>query len=116
VILDFDRVSDDTELDADVCIVGAGAAGITLALEFLWTGLEVLVVESGGERYEDAGHDLCETDKSRTLIRVHWSRALTLRGGGAMQLPPDSARPADAESMRAGAVVRPQRGTQTSCV
>ena len=50
MILDFDEPGADSVLDADVCIVGAGAAGITLALEFLGTGHTVLVVESGGER------------------------------------------------------------------
>ena len=35
-------------LDADVCIVGAGAAGLTLALELLATGARVCILESGG--------------------------------------------------------------------
>jgi choline dehydrogenase-like flavoprotein len=37
-----------TALDADVCIVGAGAAGITLACELDGSGLRVLLLESGG--------------------------------------------------------------------
>lgn len=37
-----------TELHADLCIVGAGAAGITLALELADSGLDVLLLESGG--------------------------------------------------------------------
>lgn len=36
------------ELRADLCIVGAGAAGITLALELADSGLDVLLLESGG--------------------------------------------------------------------
>ena len=35
-------------LVADVCIVGAGAAGITLARELIPSGLRVVVLESGG--------------------------------------------------------------------
>jgi choline dehydrogenase-like flavoprotein len=83
VILDLDRVSDDSELDADVCIVGAGAAGITLALEFLGSGLEVLVLESGSERREDAGHDLCETDNEDEFLRrsLTWGRPRVFGGG-----------------------------------
>lgn len=41
-----------TVLEADVCIVGAGAAGITLARELAGTGLEVLLLEAGGRRIE----------------------------------------------------------------
>ena len=36
------------QLDADICIVGAGPAGITLALELLPTGAEICILESGG--------------------------------------------------------------------
>jgi len=39
-------------LAADLCIVGAGAAGIALALELAQSGLEVLLVESGGLKAE----------------------------------------------------------------
>jgi choline dehydrogenase-like flavoprotein len=40
-------------LSVDVCIVGAGAAGITIAKELLGSGLRVCLVESGGLREED---------------------------------------------------------------
>src|SRR5580700_1351795 len=33
---------------ADICIVGAGAAGIAMALQFLNSRLDVLILESGG--------------------------------------------------------------------
>ena len=39
-------------LEADVCIVGAGAAGITLALELMGCSLSVVVLESGGFKEE----------------------------------------------------------------
>jgi choline dehydrogenase-like flavoprotein len=41
-------LADGTALEADICIVGAGAAGISMALEFIGTGVQVLVLESGG--------------------------------------------------------------------
>ncbi len=34
-------------IDADICIVGAGAAGITLATQLLPTGLDICLIESG---------------------------------------------------------------------
>lgn len=44
---------DQSSLKADLCIVGAGAAGITLALGLIDSGLEVLLLESGGTEPED---------------------------------------------------------------
>lgn len=41
-------------LDADVCIVGAGAAGIPIALEYIGAGKQVLLLEGGGFDREDA--------------------------------------------------------------
>ncbi|HWB57208.1 MAG TPA: FAD-binding protein, partial [Gaiellaceae bacterium] len=41
-----------TKLTADVCIVGAGAAGITLALELSGSPLSVIVLESGGFEFD----------------------------------------------------------------
>ena len=41
-----------TELEADLCIVGAGAAGITLAREFIGGSARVVLLESGGFDYE----------------------------------------------------------------
>lgn len=39
-------------LEADLCIIGAGAAGITLAREFIGRSTRVLLLESGGFDYE----------------------------------------------------------------
>jgi choline dehydrogenase-like flavoprotein len=45
-------------LRADVCIVGAGAAGITLALSLRGSGLDVLLLEADGERSKPASQAL----------------------------------------------------------
>ena len=47
VLIRADELTSGTVLSADVCVIGAGAAGITLALELMESGLEVLVLESG---------------------------------------------------------------------
>ncbi|HBK06546.1 MAG TPA: GMC family oxidoreductase [Acetobacteraceae bacterium] len=39
----------DTVVQANICIVGGGPAGITLALELAKTGKSILLLESGGE-------------------------------------------------------------------
>ena len=49
MLLDFSRTGERTEFEADICIVGSGAAGLTLA-SHLGGGLRVLVVEAGGRR------------------------------------------------------------------
>lgn len=43
---------DGATLEADVCIAGGGAAGITIALDLRASGLSVIVLESGGLRRE----------------------------------------------------------------
>jgi choline dehydrogenase-like flavoprotein len=42
---------------ADVCIVGAGAAGIVLAVELMRLGKRVLLLEGGGAEIEEASQD-----------------------------------------------------------
>jgi choline dehydrogenase-like flavoprotein len=48
VLLDARTVEPGTTLDADVCVVGAGAAGITIARALAATSRSVLLLESGG--------------------------------------------------------------------
>ncbi|HEV2547898.1 MAG TPA: GMC family oxidoreductase [Stellaceae bacterium] len=49
---------DGTTIDADICIVGAGAAGITLALDLADGKRRVAVLESGGFDFDQATQDL----------------------------------------------------------
>ncbi len=52
LFLDTSELAGEYPLDADVCIVGAGAAGISLALELQDSGLQVLLLEAGGLEFE----------------------------------------------------------------
>ena len=58
MILDLDRNPPADETVYDVCIVGAGAAGIALAVELRRKGRRVLIVEGGGPRFEPASQAL----------------------------------------------------------
>ncbi len=60
MIDDIASIADGQTLQTDVCIVGAGAAGIALALELAGDPLQVLLVESGGLRSEKAVQRLYE--------------------------------------------------------
>jgi choline dehydrogenase-like flavoprotein len=47
MLQDFRSYQDNAQIETQICIIGAGAAGITIAQEFLGTNQEVIVVESG---------------------------------------------------------------------
>ncbi|MCC6967758.1 MAG: GMC family oxidoreductase [Nitrospira sp.] len=49
MLLDARSIPDGQTLTADLCIIGAGAAGITLAMELLTTGLNIILLEAGGK-------------------------------------------------------------------
>ncbi|MGR9105400.1 MAG: GMC oxidoreductase [Gammaproteobacteria bacterium] len=45
-------------IEGDICIVGTGAAGMSIALEWMRTPYKVILLEGGGFRYEDPMQDL----------------------------------------------------------
>ena len=48
MILDAHELEDGSVLAGDICIVGAGAAGISIALQFLHGPTRIILLESGG--------------------------------------------------------------------
>lgn len=60
MISDARELGANASLTADVCILGAGAAGITLALALRDSGLSVCVLEGGGLEINDASQSLYE--------------------------------------------------------
>lgn len=79
----------------DVCIVGAGAAGIVLAVELLRAGKRVVLLESGGDQLEAATQDLYRSDVvGQRHTGVHdgrfrtWGGTTTRWGGQVLELEP----------------------------
>ncbi len=62
MFLHFDQPESQSYLQSTVCIIGAGAAGLTLARKLGGARVNTLLVESGGERPEVDVQDLCAGD------------------------------------------------------
>jgi choline dehydrogenase-like flavoprotein len=58
MFIDARQVAEGSLLEGDLCIIGAGAAGITIAREMGGRGRRVLLLESGGETLDDETHAL----------------------------------------------------------
>ena len=54
MLIDLREEPGAADAPSDICIVGAGAAGITLARRLVRQGLSVCLLESGGLDYEEA--------------------------------------------------------------
>jgi choline dehydrogenase-like flavoprotein len=62
VLADARSVSMDETVETDVCIVGAGLAGLTVAHEFIGQDVQVLLLESGDLTRDDETQSLYEGD------------------------------------------------------
>lgn len=62
MILDGQRLEDNALLRGDVAVVGAGPAGIVVALSLADAGHRVLLIESGATRYDPATQQLSDVD------------------------------------------------------
>ena len=58
MIEDARRLPEDTLIETDLAIIGAGAAGITLARELAGTNLQICLLESGGLEFEQDTQNL----------------------------------------------------------
>jgi choline dehydrogenase-like flavoprotein len=93
MIRDFAEFDDGAVVAADICIVGGGAAGITLAREFIGTHFSVLMLEGGGLEAEAESQSLYDSEVvGLPHTGVHEGRArvfggtTTLWGGQALRL------------------------------
>jgi len=58
MINNISTIPSDTLLEADICIIGSGAAGIAVALSLTGRGLNIIVLESGAEGFSKQTQNL----------------------------------------------------------
>jgi choline dehydrogenase-like flavoprotein len=58
VLIDAQTLPENTLIESDICIIGAGAAGITLAREFINQPYQVCLLESGGLDFDEVTQSL----------------------------------------------------------
>jgi choline dehydrogenase-like flavoprotein len=80
-IADARQLAAATVVDADICIVGGGAAGIALAAELSASGQQLCVVESGGYVADQLTQSLYDLESTGYPLRENYmSRARYLGG------------------------------------
>jgi choline dehydrogenase-like flavoprotein len=79
MIVDCLHLPDRGEIQGEYCIIGAGAAGITVANELLRSGADVMLLESGGRKTRRATQELnkgevIDTDRHGALHQYRHRR------------------------------------------
>ncbi|MCZ6763758.1 MAG: GMC family oxidoreductase [Alphaproteobacteria bacterium] len=74
MLTDIRQLTDGSRIESDVCFVGAGAAGITLARELGNLGRKVCLLESGGLENDDDTQDLYDGEDIGIPYPVYGSR------------------------------------------
>ncbi len=88
MIRDLLRDTQPAGFIADICIAGAGAAGITLAVEFARKGKKVLLLEGGGAIREDSSQAIYDSEivglphRGIHTGRIRVKGGTTVRWGG----------------------------------
>jgi choline dehydrogenase-like flavoprotein len=57
MISDINDLGPTDALSCDICVIGSGAAGITIAREFIGTPHSLILLEGGGQSFEPASQD-----------------------------------------------------------
>jgi choline dehydrogenase-like flavoprotein len=81
VHIDARSLPDHSTIEGDVCIVGAGAAGISMSLDWINTPYKVILLESGGFEYDDKVQDLYKGENTGQKYYPLRSSRMSLFGG-----------------------------------
>lgn len=80
MFVDSPTLPSRAEIETDICIVGAGAAGITLARELTGSLFQVVMLESGGFEFEKATQSLYEGESVGAPYDLYETRARLFGG------------------------------------
>lgn len=58
MLIDARQLENNSQIEGDICIIGAGAAGISIALELENTFKKIILLEGGGMEYDDRIQEL----------------------------------------------------------
>lgn len=84
MIIDAQTFSANQTFEADICIVGAGVAGITIAREFIDTNIKVILLESGGFDFEHQSQFLYQGEViNRNFLPLEFTRRRQFGGSTA---------------------------------
>jgi choline dehydrogenase-like flavoprotein len=98
VIIDGKQLPVGSLVEADICIVGAGPAGISLALQYAkQSGIKVALIESGGMEFDAETQELAHSEvvgqeyfpMKETRLRVFGGSSLSWGGIGGAFTPLD---------------------------
>ena len=96
MIQDANSVDNGARLKPDVCIVGAGAAGISLALSLSGQGLDIVLLESGQSDLHAATQSLCEGEVADEKLHSPPDKYRQRRFGGSTAIWGGRCMPFDA--------------------
>ena len=80
MIDDLRQLPGGTTIRADVCLIGAGAAGITIARELAASPLQVCLIEGGGLEYEAESQALYAGENAGVAVDFEVGRLRFLGG------------------------------------
>ena len=81
MLSDARELANDQQVEADVCIIGAGPAGISIARELIGNGAQVWLLESGGRDAERRAQRLNRGQSvGYPIHRPHQSRVRAFGG------------------------------------
>ena len=58
MLIDTRNLENNSIIEGDICIIGAGAAGISIAMEYINSPYKIILLEGGGFQYEDKMQEL----------------------------------------------------------
>ena len=95
MIIDGRNLPEHRQLEAEICIIGAGPAGIAIAREFIGTKSKIILIESGGLKFDSKLQSLSSADvASSSKSNLEYSRRRQLGGNSHLWNAPINSRTA----------------------